>query len=197
MRLSEQYQVPRELSLLYDFVNSVDLRRFIEQGAQHTASDELATASQFEEWLRAHGLRKQGVRPSSAEHRNALMLRTALRAFLEIAPDDRAAHGSSARLSDACVAFPLVLAASNTLSLVPTPGSQRLSIVLVELFVLAQAGRLDRLKMCASEECHWIFYDRSKPASRRWCSSVLCGNRQKTRAYRQRQRGEPAALGSR
>jgi predicted RNA-binding Zn ribbon-like protein len=120
------------------------------------------------------------------------MLRKGLRACLGIAPDDRAAHGASARLSDACVAFPLVLAASNTLSLVPARDSQRLSIVLVELFVLAQSGRLDRLKVCASEECQWIFYDRSKPASRRWCSSVLCANRQKTRGYRQRQRGAPS-----
>jgi hypothetical protein len=28
------------------------------------------------------------------------------------------------------------------------------------------------------------FYDRSKPGNRRWCSSVLCGNREKTRSYR-------------
>ncbi len=189
MRLSEQYEVPQELALLYEFANSLDLRRFIEQGAHHASGDELATASQLEAWLRARGLLKKGVRPSSAEHRNALMLRSALRAFLEIAPDARAAHSASARLSDACAAFPLVLVASNTVSLAPAPGSQRLSIVLVELLLLAQTGRLDRLKMCVSEECHWIFYDRSKPASRRWCSSVLCGNRQKTRAYRQRQRG--------
>jgi predicted RNA-binding Zn ribbon-like protein len=161
----------------------------MEHGAHHATGDELATASQFDAWLRARGLLKKGVRSSRADHRNALMLRKALRAFLEIAPDVRAAHGASARLSDACATFPLVLVAPNTVSLAPAPGSQRLSLVLVELLVLAQAGRLDRLKMCASEECHWIFYDRSKPASRRWCSSVLCGNRQKTRAYRQRQRG--------
>jgi CGNR zinc finger len=49
---------------------------------------------------------------------------------------------------------------------------------------LAQGDRLDRLKMCASDACRWIFYDRSKPGNRRWCSSVLCGNREKTRSYR-------------
>jgi predicted RNA-binding Zn ribbon-like protein len=188
MRPSEQYPVPQELALLYDFVNSLDLRRFMEHGALHEASDELATASQFEAWMRARGLLKRGERPTRTDHRNALKLRTALRAFLGIAPDARVAHTAAAGLSDACAAFPLVVAASKTVALVPATSSQKLSLVLVELLMLAQAGRLDRLKMCASEECHWIFYDRSKPASRRWCSSVLCGNRQKTRDYRERQR---------
>ena len=34
----------------------------------------------------------------------------------------------------------------------------------------------------------WIFLDRSKPGNRRWCSSLICGNRQKTRDYRKRSR---------
>ena len=56
--------------------------------------------------------------------------------------------------------------------------------ILAELHRLAQGDRLDRLKMCASDACRWIFYDRSKPGNRRWCSSVLCGNREETRSYR-------------
>jgi predicted RNA-binding Zn ribbon-like protein len=59
--------------------------------------------------------------------------------------------------------------------------------VLAELQRLAATGRLDRMKGCASEECGWIFYDRSKPGNRRWCSSKLCGNREKIRSYRNRQ----------
>jgi hypothetical protein len=52
---------------------------------------------------------------------------------------------------------------------------------------LAETDRLARLKICASDECHWTFFDRSKPANRHSCSSSRCGNRQKTRAYRVRQ----------
>jgi predicted RNA-binding Zn ribbon-like protein len=33
-----------------------------------------------------------------------------------------------------------------------------------------------------------VFFDRSKPATRRWCMSTLCGNRMKTRTYRERRR---------
>ena len=46
----------------------------------------------------------------------------------------------------------------------------------------------DRLKMCAAEECRQVFFDRSKPETRRWCMSTLCGNRIKTLAYRERRR---------
>jgi len=63
-----------------------------------------------------------------------------------------------------------------------------LSLLVAELYDGARDGSLDRLKMCASEECRRVFYDRSKPATRRWCMSTLCGNRIKTRAYRERQR---------
>ena len=60
--------------------------------------------------------------------------------------------------------------------------------VLAELYRLAETGKLDHLKLCNSDECRWMFYDHSKPANRRWCSSALCGNRQKTRDYRSRRR---------
>ena len=36
MKLSEEYDVPSELALLYDFVNSLDERRYVERGVAHT-----------------------------------------------------------------------------------------------------------------------------------------------------------------
>jgi predicted RNA-binding Zn ribbon-like protein len=63
-----------------------------------------------------------------------------------------------------------------------------LTAVVSQLYDGAANGTLSRLKMCASDECHRVFYDRSKPATRRWCLAGLCGNRVKTRAYRERQR---------
>jgi predicted RNA-binding Zn ribbon-like protein len=72
------------------------------------------------------------------------------------------------------------------LKLLPAAGISGLARVLAELFALADRGHLDRLKMCSSDQCHWVFFDRSKPGTRRWCSSLLCGNRQKIRDYRNR-----------
>ena len=51
-----------------------------------------------------------------------------------------------------------------------------------------EEGAWGRLKSCANRGCAWAFYDRSKNRSRRWCSMEVCGNQEKTRAFRERQR---------
>src|SRR5262249_14768797 len=62
MRLSEKYAVPEELALLYDFVNTLDRRRFVERGVVHAGGDELATPRRMEAWMRKHHL------PASGKH---------------------------------------------------------------------------------------------------------------------------------
>jgi predicted RNA-binding Zn ribbon-like protein len=49
-------------------------------------------------------------------------------------------------------------------------------------------GRWDHLKECADQDCHAVFFDRSKNHSGRWCSMQSCGNRNKVRAWRERQK---------
>ena len=46
----------------------------------------------------------------------------------------------------------------------------------------------DRIKECASDTCEWVFLDRSKNRSRRWCDMSDCGNVAKVRRYRARSR---------
>jgi predicted RNA-binding Zn ribbon-like protein len=55
-------------------------------------------------------------------------------------------------------------------------------------------GRPERIKVCASETCGWIFYDTSRTSRRRWCDMATCGNRAK--AARHRARGRAAGLPS-
>jgi predicted RNA-binding Zn ribbon-like protein len=45
-----------------------------------------------------------------------------------------------------------------------------------------------RLKTCANHDCQWSFYDASKNRSRRWCGASSCGNADKVRRFRARQR---------
>ncbi len=45
----------------------------------------------------------------------------------------------------------------------------------------------DRLKLCDNPGCRWVFYDDTKNRSRRWCDGP-CGNADKVRRFRQRQR---------
>jgi predicted RNA-binding Zn ribbon-like protein len=53
----------------------------------------------------------------------------------------------------------------------------------VELFDERNA---ERIRECAADDCHLIFYDESRSNNRRWCSMQRCGNRAKVRAHRSR-----------
>lgn len=54
--------------------------------------------------------------------------------------------------------------------------------------VLSLQGKLGRVKLCGGEDCRWAFYDASRNGSRQWCSMEVCGNRQKARTYRAKER---------
>lgn len=45
-----------------------------------------------------------------------------------------------------------------------------------------------RLRRCEGTHCSLLFYDTSRPGTRRWCSTARCGNRVNTRSYRARKR---------
>lgn len=191
MRLSQKYVVPAELALLYDFVNSLDRRRYVENGVPHSGRDEIKTPHMLDAWMRERGLLRRAEHVDAGGHRAALELRKALRDFLLAPPELRPqAHEAARQLIAVSRKFPIVLTVADTgaVELAPAPGSSDLGSVLVQMIRLAQTERLARLKTCASDECQWIFFDRSKPANRHWCSPSICGNRQKTRAYRERQR---------
>src|SRR2546429_2074792 len=66
--------------------------------------------------------------------------------------------------------------------------------------LLTTAEELGRLRECASETCQWLFLDRSKSRTRRWCDMRDCGNRAKARrvfqpATRAQRRGRPLRAG--
>jgi predicted RNA-binding Zn ribbon-like protein len=45
---------------------------------------------------------------------------------------------------------------------------------------------LAHLRMCAAEDCAWLFLDHTKNQRRRWCDMKVCGNRVKARRYYER-----------
>ena len=53
---------------------------------------------------------------------------------------------------------------------------------------LLTSPRLARVHACAAEDCAWWFFDDTKNGSRRWCDMKICGNRDKVRRYRARQK---------
>jgi predicted RNA-binding Zn ribbon-like protein len=190
---SRKFQVPDELAHLYDFANSLDVRRFTHYGVQHAQGDELIGPRELAVWMSQRGLSAANTKITAAMFDNALQLRAGIRAYLECDPAERRKDNEAVRsLNKTMKLFPLVAEARGDRSM--TLGTSRrdalagLSVIVAELYDGSIKGTLDRLKMCAAEECRRVFFDRSKPATRRWCMSTLCGNRMKTRTYRARHR---------
>ena len=193
-KLSRKFKVPDPLANLYDFANSLDVRRFTHHGVPHRQDDELNEPEELASWLAGRGLLTPGAgKITPAMFDTALRLRAELRDYLGCDPIARRKNGRVARrLNEALTGFPLVAEARGgetlTLQASRDDALAGLSVVVAELYNGSINGTLDRLKMCAAEECRRVFFDRSKPATRRWCMSTLCGNRIKTRTYRARHR---------
>jgi len=48
---------------------------------------------------------------------------------------------------------------------------------------LLSSSELKRVKRCADDACSWLFMDKSRNNSRRWCSMKGCGNRAKAHRH--------------
>jgi predicted RNA-binding Zn ribbon-like protein len=190
---SRKFQVPDELANLYDFANSLDVRHFTHHGVPHEQGDQLTGPRELADWMSQRGLLFTSARTTSAMFDTALQLRTGVRAYLQCDPTERRRNKNAVQALDAAMRlFPLVAETRNDRGMV-LRGARGdalagLSVVVAELYDGSVRGTLDRLKTCAAEECRRVFFDRSKPATRRWCMSTLCGNRMKTRTYRERHR---------
>lgn len=51
---------------------------------------------------------------------------------------------------------------------------------------LLRGNELSRLKQCPPNDCRWLFIDRTRNGSRRWCEMASCGDRAKKRLLTRR-----------
>jgi len=49
-------------------------------------------------------------------------------------------------------------------------------------------GEARRMRICANDECRWVFRDYSPAGRRKWCDMSTCGNRAKAARHRERQK---------
>lgn len=63
-----------------------------------------------------------------------------------------------------------------------------IALVALSTARLLTGDALKRLRVCANNECQWLFLDRSKNRSRRWCEMSSCGNKMKARRHYARKR---------
>ena len=56
------------------------------------------------------------------------------------------------------------------------------------LNLLTSPADRDLLRQCSDDTCAWLFVDRTKNHSRRWCDMNTCGSRNKVREFRERRK---------
>jgi predicted RNA-binding Zn ribbon-like protein len=174
--------------LLLAFANTYDFEDAIEA---------LPNPEALDRWLVDQGLLDPTTQHAAATRRQlqlALTLRTGLRMAMA------SHHASEERQPDreferACARLPLrVVFELDGPRLAPVDDGVQgaLEQLLVAVAESCAEGSWSRLKICPTDDCLVAFYDNSRNRSREWCSMAVCGNRTKTRAYRQRVRADAA-----
>jgi len=187
---------PPTLTRVEDFLNTLDERRFARHGQRHAGGDMLATEADLAAWLAGHGLLQLGEQVDGESFALALALRRALRAALAA----RAGHETDPGARAVLPSLPLRLAVDQGggAALLPAEDGARGAIAALAGGggaggAARGGGAWPRLKMCGHGDCRWVFYDGSRNGRGRWCTMDVCGNRAKTRAYRQRHAVQPGS----
>jgi predicted RNA-binding Zn ribbon-like protein len=180
-----------DTELIRDFVNTKDLL---------DDKEAFATPAELDPWLREAGLLRDKEGATAADLAQALELREALRQILlantgvEIDTHehfdvlDAVAHEARIELCFEECAGELSPAAGG----VPAA----LGRVVIAVHRAMGDGSWGRLKACRAFDCEWAFIDGARNQSRAWCSMRSCGNREKARQFRERQRVARASSSS-
>ncbi len=171
--------VPESLWLTESLLNSVDVE---------SAQDDLDSLPRFKRLLVAHGGEAAACRATATDLALARQLRDELRDQLVAHHDGTATDTGRLDTLSEQIGLAVRFDADGTVRLAPAEAGVRgvLGEVLAAVVRAAHEGTWRRLKICSSDACRYVYYDRSKNGSRRWCSMEVCGNREKTRVYRSR-----------
>jgi predicted RNA-binding Zn ribbon-like protein len=183
---SPEKTAPEPLRLVQRFINSTEIHE------TRPTDEELVSPEALRDWLAERGLMDRSEEVSEADLGRALDVREGLRALLmahngepldseRIEKLDRVARRMPVRVCFGEDAQPELVADSGGVD-------GALARLLAIVATAAEQGTWERLKACPRDCCTWAFYDRSKNRSGRWCSMDSCGNVEKARAFRERQR---------
>jgi predicted RNA-binding Zn ribbon-like protein len=174
---------PGDLRIVQLFVNSLD----IEEG-----TEQWATPAALSAWLHRHGLADARLRLGQRDLERARAFRELLRA-MALANNGRPM--SPAKVTDlkrelARLRFVAATDASHGIRFESATGGLdqalgRIVAIVNEEMIL---GRWNRMKACARDVCHWVFFDHSRNRTGTWCSMSICGSRTKVSAYYRRHR---------
>lgn len=172
-------ELKQEIDLLVDFVNTRDIEE---------ETDSIADPALLTEWI-AERTGEQLPELDTADVRRVHGLRESLRGLM-LANNGGEGAGDLEPIREAAERSRFRLAFDPEGGLALTPARADLSgfeaSLLLALEHLQCHAAWPRLKACTDETCQWAFYDATRNRSRTWCSMDVCGNRQKTRRYRER-----------
>ncbi len=183
--------VPDEVAFAFDLANSRDERVFSPHSRRSNGRDLIGARAQLEAWLRFR-LPSIGV-VSEEDLQLVHRVREAVRLIAAANTDPARRDDARRAIGELSPELPLRFAVGEAGDIgIEGAGSGVRAILASALAgAVAPAGReaWARLKMCGAPDCRWVFYDRSKPRTGRWCSMAVCGNRIKAREYRRRRPG--------
>ena len=181
-------RAPGPLRALQEFVNTVDIEHGI---------DELTGPAALRAVLGRIDVLASDEPLTAADLDRAVELREALRGLVLSKDTGRLDEAHRATLDRAARAAHLSLRFGEDGEARVTAEAPGVDGAFGRLLALAYAGMASgewiRLKACPRDVCHWIFWDKSRNLSGKWCSMSVCGNRTKTRVYRRRHAGGRAA----
>lgn len=172
-------ELKQEIDLLVDFVNTHDVEE---------DTDSIADPAQLAEWI-AERTGEHLHALDAADVQRVHGLRESLRGLM-LANNGGEGAGDLEPIREAAERSRFRLAFDPEGGLALAPARADLSgfeaSLLLALEHLQCHDAWPRLKACTDETCHWAFYDSTRNRSRTWCSMDVCGNRQKTKRYRER-----------
>jgi predicted RNA-binding Zn ribbon-like protein len=167
------------LGLVQAYVNTADLTE---------GSEQLSDSNTLRDWLVAHGVMEPAAGADDSDVKHAVAVREAIRGIIgantggAVYPVDVATLNEAATASGLRARF----GPDGRARLEPEVGAVVGAMGRIVAALFAGMGEDDwaRLKLCSSPACRWVFYDRSRNHSSRWCTMATCGNREKARRFR-------------
>jgi predicted RNA-binding Zn ribbon-like protein len=169
--------------LCVQFVNTVGARLTKEP------SEYLHDTEELKLWLLRRKLVSATTEVDARDRKRALKLREAIYASLMELAGGRpiAAQVADALNVELKEALSMVRVRSDgALELCETDPVARALMILAISAADVMSSVQDRVRMCANEDCGWIFIDRSRNQIRRWCSMSDCGNLAKARKFQRK-----------
>ncbi|PWN01419.1 hypothetical protein DJ010_17820 [Nocardioides silvaticus] len=169
--------------LALDLVNTVSWRP-----DPHRTVDRLSDAAALARWADFVGLHHAAV----TERTVAEVRRLRERVHRVVQP---LATGAEPAAADVAACRRLLLDAVGRAQVVSLMPVELTATSVYDELALAAWALLERedarrLRQCRADDCGWLFLDRTKNASRVWCSSADCGNRDRARRHYARRTAE-------